>query len=65
MQEFIFNLNVPTRVGFQSPFSNLTFDITPPKTLKDQSVIIGGMPQDTTYGDYQAEMDMINLAFAR
>ena len=63
MQEFIFNLNVPTRVGFQSPFSNLTFDITPPKTLKDQSVIIGGMPQDTTYGDYQAEMDMINLAF--
>ncbi|MGD9901171.1 MAG: ribonucleoside triphosphate reductase [Spirochaetales bacterium] len=63
MQEFIFNLNVPTRVGFQAPFSNLTFDIKAPKTLKDQSVIIGGMPQDTTYGDYQAEMDMLNKAF--
>ncbi len=42
LQEFIFNLNVPTRVGFQCPFSNLTFDITPPATLKDQNVILGG-----------------------
>ncbi len=46
MQEFIFNLNVPTRVGFQCPFSNLTFDIKPPRTLRDQAVIIGGVPQD-------------------
>ena len=63
IQEFIFNLNVPTRVGFQSPFSNITLDIKVPRTLKDDPVIIGGIPQDTTYGDYQAEMDMINKAF--
>lgn len=63
MQEFIFNLNVPTRVGFQAPFSNLTFDITPPKTLSEQSALVGGMPLETTYGDYQKEMDMINKAF--
>lgn len=63
LQEFIFNINVPTRVGFQCPFSNLTFDIKVPKTLKDRAVIIGGEPQDTTYGDYQKEMDMFNLAF--
>ncbi len=63
LQEFIFNLNVPTRVGFQCPFSNLTFDIKPPRTLKDQAVIIGGVPQDATYGEFQKEMDMINLAF--
>ncbi len=63
IQEFIFNLNVPTRVGFQSPFSNITLDIKVPRTLKDQPIIIGGEYQDTTYGDYQAEMDMINKAF--
>lgn len=63
MQEFIFNLNVPTRVGFQCPFSNLTFDIKPPRTLRDQAVIIGGVPQDATYGEFQKEMDMINTAF--
>jgi anaerobic ribonucleoside-triphosphate reductase len=63
LQEFIFNLNVPTRVGFQCPFSNLTFDIKPPRTLKDQAVIIGGVPQNATYGEFQKEMDMINLAF--
>ncbi len=63
IQEFVFNMNVPTRVGFQCPFSNVTLDIKCPKTLKDQPVIIGGVPQDTTYGDYQAEMDMINKAF--
>lgn len=63
IQEFIFNLNVPTRVGFQCPFSNLTLDITPPKTLSEQSVIIGGVLQDTCYSDYQKEMDMINKAF--
>lgn len=63
LQEFIFNINVPTRVGFQCPFSNLTFDIKVPKTLKDHPVIIGGEDQDTAYGDYQEEMDMFNLAF--
>ncbi|MCL2621964.1 MAG: ATP cone domain-containing protein, partial [Firmicutes bacterium] len=63
LQEFVFNLNVATRVGFQTPFSNLTFDITCPKTLKDEHAIIGGIPQEEKYGDYQAEMDMINIAF--
>jgi len=63
MQEFIFNLNVPTRVGFQCPFSNITLDIVPPRTLKDQAVIIGGQPQKETYGEFQKEMDMINTAF--
>lgn len=63
LQEFIFNLNVPTRVGFQCPFSNLTFDLRVPGTLKDRPVILGGRPQDTCYGDYQAEMDVFNRAF--
>ncbi|MDR3295657.1 MAG: ribonucleoside triphosphate reductase [Clostridiales Family XIII bacterium] len=63
LQEFIFNINVPTRVGFQCPFSNLTFDIIVPRTLKDQSVIIGGKLMPQTYGDFQAEMDMFNEAF--
>ncbi len=63
LQEFIFNLNVPTRVGFQCPFSNLTFDIVVPHTLKDQNVIIGGEMKEETYGDFQAEMDMLNKAF--
>ncbi len=63
LQEFIFNINVPTRVGFQCPFSNLTFDLTVPKTLKDQAVIIGGELQEDTYGDFQAEMDLLNRAF--
>jgi ribonucleoside-triphosphate reductase len=63
LQEFIFNINVPTRVGFQCPFSNLTFDIKVPAALKDHPVIIGGEYQNTTYGDYQEEMDKFNLAF--
>ncbi len=63
LQEFVFNMNVPTRVGFQCPFSNITLDIRCPKTLRDQPIIIGGEMQDTTYGDYQAEMDIINKAF--
>ncbi|NMC33814.1 MAG: ribonucleoside triphosphate reductase [Veillonellaceae bacterium] len=63
LQEFIFNLNVPTRVGFQCPFSNLTFDIVPPRTLKDQHVICGGQYMAETYGDFQTEMDLFNLAF--
>lgn len=63
LQEFIFNMNVPTRVGFQCPFSNVTLDLKVPKTLANEPVIIGGVPQDTVYGDYQAEMDMFNKAY--
>ncbi len=63
LQEFIFNLNVPTRVGFQCPFSNLTFDIIPPSTLRDQNVIIDGKLMPETYGDFQEEMDLLNMAF--
>ncbi len=63
VQEFIFNLNVPTRVGFQCPFSNLTFDLTVPKRMRDQSVVIGGEAQEETYKEFQHEMDMFNLAF--
>ena len=62
LQEFIFNINVPT-VGFQCPFSNLTFDLTVPRTLKDQAVIVGGEVREDTYGDFQAEMDLLNQAF--
>ncbi|HUW63045.1 MAG TPA: ribonucleoside triphosphate reductase [Candidatus Bathyarchaeia archaeon] len=63
LQEFIFNINVPTRVGFQCPFSNLTFDLTAPKMLREKSVICGGKPTGDTYGDFQAEMDLFNQAF--
>ena len=63
LQEFIFNLNVPTRVGFQCPFSNLTFDLVPPSTLKDENVIIGGKLMPETYGEFQKEMDIFNMAF--
>jgi len=63
LQEFIFNLNVPTRVGFQTPFTNLTMDLQPPSTLADQQVIIGGERRNERYGDFQKEMTMINRAF--
>jgi ribonucleoside-triphosphate reductase len=63
IQEFIFNLNVPTRVGFQTPFTNLTMDLHPPLTLRDQQVIIGGEYRENTYGEYRKEMSMINEAF--
>ncbi len=63
IQEFVFNLNVPTRVGFQTPFTNLTMDLQPPSTLADQQVIIGGEYQDACYGDFQREITMINKAF--
>ncbi len=63
LQEFIFNMNVPTRVGFQTPFSNITLDLTPSLNFKDQGVIIGGKPQKEKYGEFQKEMDMINRAF--
>ncbi|MDF2656868.1 MAG: ribonucleoside triphosphate reductase [Bacillota bacterium] len=63
LQEFIFNLNVPTRVGFQCPFSNLTFDLTAPSTLRNEYVILGGKIMDKTYGEFQNEMDLLNTAF--
>lgn len=63
LQEFVFNINVPTRVGFQCPFSNLTFDLRAPSLLRDQAVIIGGEAKEETYGEFQAEMDMFNRAF--
>jgi len=63
LQEFIFNINVPTRVGFQTPFTNLTMDLFVPKMFRDEAVIIGGEAQDKTYKDFQDEMFMLNKAF--
>lgn len=63
LQEFIFNINVPTRVGFQTPFTNITLDLNPPDMYKDQPVVIGGEPQKETYADFQVEMDLLNKAF--
>ena len=64
MQEFIFNINIPTRVGFQTPFTNITMDLNVSPVLKDQPVIIGGVDQKETYGEFQPEMDLLNKAFA-
>jgi len=64
LQEFIFNMNIPTRVGFQTPFTNVTMDLTPPRTVAEEYVIIGGEVRDHTYGEFQKEMDMFNIAFA-
>lgn len=63
LQEFAFNINVPTRVGFQTPYTNITLDLQPSPVYKDQPVIIGGELQKETYGDFQKEMDMFNQAF--
>jgi anaerobic ribonucleoside-triphosphate reductase len=63
MQEFLFNMATPTRVGFQCPFSNVTLDLTPAPSFAKQPVIIGGVPQDKTYGEFQEEMNMLNRAF--
>ncbi|MFY9942616.1 MAG: ribonucleoside triphosphate reductase [Desulfobacterales bacterium] len=63
-QEFVFNINIPTRVGFQTPFTNITMDLHVPTILRDHPVIVGGVARDATYGEFQAEMDMINRAFA-
>lgn len=64
LQEFFFNMNVPTRVGFQTPFTNITLDMTVPNFMKDEPVVVGGKVMDETYGDMQAEMEMFNRAFA-
>jgi ribonucleoside-triphosphate reductase len=64
LQEFMFNINVPTRVGFQTPFTNITLDLTVPDFMKDEPVIIGGEIQPEKYGDFQKEMDIFNKALA-
>ncbi|MEM2563784.1 MAG: ribonucleoside triphosphate reductase [Candidatus Bathyarchaeia archaeon] len=64
LQEFVFNINVPTRVGFQTPFTNITLDLKVPEFMKGEPVIYGGKVADDAYGDMQDEMDMLNMAFA-
>jgi len=64
IQEFVFNINIPTRVGFQTPFTNITLDLYVPRILADQPVIVGGRDREETYSAFQPEMDMINRAFA-
>lgn len=64
LQEFIFNTNVPTRVGFQTPFTNVTLDLKVPNNMKNDPVIIGGKPMDATYAEFQEEMDLFNEVFA-
>jgi ribonucleoside-triphosphate reductase (formate) len=63
MQKFVFNLNTTSRWGGQSPFTNLTFDLVPPKHIATEGVIIGGEIRDQTYGEFVPEMEMINRAF--
>ncbi|RLB98221.1 MAG: ribonucleoside triphosphate reductase, partial [Deltaproteobacteria bacterium] len=64
LQEFVFNINIPTRVGFQTPFTNITMDLNVPGTLKDSPVMIGGEYLNETYAGFQEEMDTLNAAFA-
>ncbi|MDR2807338.1 MAG: ribonucleoside triphosphate reductase [Puniceicoccales bacterium] len=63
LQEFIFNINVPTRTGFQTPFTNITLDLFCPKHLANVPIMIGGEYQQETYGEFQHEMDIFNRAF--
>jgi ribonucleoside-triphosphate reductase len=63
VQEFIFNMNVPTRVGFQTPFTNITLDMIAPRNLAEEAVVCGGRLVDARYGDFQEEMDLFNRAF--
>ena len=64
IQEFLFNMNIPTRTGFQTPFTNITLDLKVPDFTKNEAVIIGGELKNVTYGEFQKEMDMFNQAFA-
>lgn len=64
IQEFVYNMNVPTRTGYQTPFSNITMDLTVPPMMQNEPAIVGGKPYGV-YGDFQLEMDMINRAFAQ
>lgn len=63
LQEFIFNMNVPTRVGFQTPFTNVTMDMMVPRNMAQEAVIIGGQLQERCYAEFQEEMDLLNRAF--
>ena len=63
IQELIYNLNVPSRWGTQTPFTNLTFDWVCPEDLREQVPVVGGVEMPFTYGELQAEMDMINRAY--
>lgn len=63
MQEFVFNLNVPTRTGFQTPFTNITMDMTVPSYYAEAPVIIGGELMEETYKEFQKEMNLINKAY--
>jgi len=63
MQSFVFNLNIPSRWGTQTPFTNITLDWICPDDLKDGRLVLGGEPYDYTYGELQNEMDIINRAF--
>jgi len=63
VQEFFFNMNIPTRVGFQTPFTNVSLDLRPPNVLINEPVVIGGQIQEETYGEFQDEMDIFNRAF--
>jgi ribonucleoside-triphosphate reductase len=63
IQEFLFNVNIPTRVGFQTPFTNITMDLRVPVTHRDVNVVVGGREMPETYGDFQEEMNLFNRAF--
>ncbi len=63
IQEFVFNVNVPTRVGFQTPFTNITLDLNVPTHYQKMRVIVGGKEMPETYGEFRREMDMFNRAF--
>ena len=62
LQEFIFNMSVPTRVGFQNPFSNITLDLKPSPVFAKMPIIIGGKPQKETYQEFEEEMKIFNKA---
>jgi len=64
LQEFLFNVNVATRSGFQTPFTNITMDLEPPENLRNKNVIIGGEEKNETYGEFHEEMDLLNDVFA-
>jgi ribonucleoside-triphosphate reductase len=64
LQEFLFNMNVPTRVGFQTPFTNVTLDLAVPDFMQDEPVIIGGELMNENYGSMEKEMEMFNRAYA-
>jgi len=63
IQSFVFGINTPSRWGSQAPFTNIALDWVVPADLADEPILIGGEPQQTRYGDYQREMDLVNRAF--